>query len=108
MVDSGYVWRRFRQSWSLISSLLITHPGEPPKRCIQESKGRDVQTKRGLASRRLALFWQAIEPIIVEIVGHSSRQVTRGYRSKYWPAVQKAMEQMSHLMQTGQAPRLTP
>lgn len=40
------------------------------------------------------------EPIIMEIVGHSSRQVTRGYRSKYGPAVQKAMEQMSHLMQT--------
>lgn len=47
------------------------------------------------------------EPIIMEIVGHSSRQVTRGYRSKYGPAVQRAMEQMSHLMQTGSAPQLT-
>lgn len=46
------------------------------------------------------------EPIIMEIVGHSSRQVTRGYRSKYGPAVQKAMEQMSLLMQTGTAPQI--
>lgn len=39
------------------------------------------------------------EQIISDIVGHSSRQVTRGYRTKQSPAVHQAMEQMARLLQ---------
>lgn len=38
------------------------------------------------------------EHLISEIVGHSSRQVTRGYKSQHGPALRKAMEDMSKLL----------
>lgn len=38
------------------------------------------------------------ESVISDIVGHSSRQVTRGYRTKQSPAAEKAMQEMSQLL----------
>lgn len=41
------------------------------------------------------------EQVISDIVGHSSRQVTRGYRTKQSPAAERAMQEMSKLLGAG-------
>lgn len=43
------------------------------------------------------------EALIMEIVGHSSRQVTRGYKSKNSAAVKKAVTKMVKLLQGGES-----
>lgn len=46
------------------------------------------------------------EDIIMQIVGHTQRRTTRGYRTKQSPAVKSAMASVSHLLQTGEKPAL--
>ena len=45
------------------------------------------------------------EHIISDIVGHTQRRTTRGYRTRQSPAVRSAMESVSRLLQTGEVPK---
>lgn len=48
------------------------------------------------------------ETVIMDILGHSTRHMSRSYRTRQSPAVKSAMESVAHLLQTGEAPQLDP
>ncbi|NDK31161.1 tyrosine-type recombinase/integrase [Nesterenkonia haasae] len=45
------------------------------------------------------------ESVIMDILGHSTRHMSRSYRTRQSPAVKDAMESVSRLLQTGHAPQ---